>query len=73
MNAVFQKITISPVKLDAEGDIKKLEGARIVLDIPLDSATQKAEVLNILDLLSDEQIILSITARQLKLDLAASG
>lgn len=73
MDAVFRKITITPVKLDAEGGIKKLEGATIVLDIPLDSATQKNEILKILDLLSDESVILTIEAKQLKLDLAASG
>lgn len=73
MEAAFRKITITPVKLDAEGDVKKREGATIVFDIPLDSTEQKVEILNLLNLLSDEWVTLNVLPKQLKLDLAANG
>lgn len=73
MDATLRKVTITPVKLDAEGNVKKVKGATIVFDVPLDSTEQKAEILALLDLLSNEWITLNVVEKQMKLDLAASG
>ena len=73
MDATLQRITITPAKFDSEGDIKKQEGVVIAFEAPLNTTGQKEALVELLELLTDEWITFTVTNKQLKLDLAASG
>ena len=68
MDARLQKIQITPVKLDDEGNVKTLEAAVIALEIPIDSVSQKKAVIEVLGMLSEEWLKVTIATKQLRLD-----
>lgn len=69
MDAKLQKIQITPVKLDSEGDIKTREAAVIALEVPIDSISQKEAIVSLLDVLSEEWVQVIITTKQLRLEM----
>jgi len=68
VDARLQKIQITPVKLDDEGNVKTLEAAVIALEIPIDSVSQKKAVIEVLGMLSEEWLKVTIATKQLRLD-----
>jgi len=67
MDAKLKKISIDPVKLNADGEIQKSEMATITLEVPLDTISQKDEIVDLLDVLSKEWVKVSITSQQVTL------
>ena len=67
MDAKLKKIQIDPVKLNADGEIQKSEMATITLEVPLDTISQKDEIVDLLDVLSKEWVKVSITSQQISL------
>ena len=70
MDAKLQKIQITPVKLDSEGNVARPQAAVIALEVPIDSTSQKEEIIGLLDVLTNEWLKVTITEKQLRLDLA---
>lgn len=68
MDAKLLKIQITPVKLDAEGNVKMPETAVIALEMPMDSASQKEAIIELMGMLSEEWLKVEITTKQLRLD-----
>ena len=54
MDAKLKKIQITPVKFNKDGDVQKEEFATLTFEVPLDSLTQRQEVMVLFDLLSRE-------------------
>ncbi len=67
MDARLQKIQITPVKLNSEGDVQKPETAVITLEVPLDSISQREEIIDLLDVLSKEWVKVNIAVQQIPL------
>lgn len=67
MDAKLKKIQIDPVKLNADGEIQRSEMATITLEVPLDTISQKEEIVDLLDVLSKEWVKVSITSQQIPL------
>ena len=65
MDARLQKIQITPVKLNAEGDIQKPETAVITLEVPIDSISQREAIVELLEVLGKEWVKVEITAQQI--------
>lgn len=54
MDAKLKKIQITPVKFNKEGDVQKEEFATLTFEVPLDSLTQRQEVMALFETLSRE-------------------
>ncbi len=67
MDAKLKKIQITPMKFNKEGDVQKEEFAMLTLEVPLDSLTQKEEVMNLFDLLTREWVRLSVEGKPVPL------
>jgi hypothetical protein len=65
MDARLQKIQITPVKLNTEGDIQKPETAVITLEVPIDSISQREAIVELLEVLGKEWVKVEITAQQI--------
>jgi hypothetical protein len=65
MDARLQKIQITPVKLNAEGDIQKPETAVINLEVPIDSISQREAIIELMEVLGKEWVKVEITAPQI--------
>ncbi|MBI1928938.1 hypothetical protein HYR99_32420 [Candidatus Poribacteria bacterium] len=63
MDAKLKKIQITPMKFNKEGDVQKEEFAMLTLEVPLDSLTQKEEVMNLFDLLTREWVRLTVEGK----------
>jgi len=63
MDAKLKKIQITPMKFNKEGDVQKEEFATLTLEVPLDSLTQKEEVMNLFDLLTREWVRLTVEGK----------
>lgn len=63
MDAKLRKIQITPMKFNKEGDVQKEEFATLTLEVPLDSLTQKEEVVHLFDLLTREWVRLTIEGK----------
>lgn len=72
MDVKLQKIQITPVKLDAEGNAKTPEAAVIALEVPIDTKGQKDAIIALMGIaLGHEWVTVTITEKQLQLDLEA--
>ena len=60
MDAKLKKIQITPVKFNTEGDVQKEEFATLTFEVPLDSLTQRQEVMSLFDLLSREWVRIEV-------------
>jgi hypothetical protein len=67
MDAKLKKIQITPMKFNKEGDVQKEEFAMLTLEVPLDSLTQKEEVMSLLDLLTREWVRLTVEGKPVPL------
>ncbi len=64
MDGKIKKLTITPVSLDGEGVVKKEEHATITLEIPMDTVTSRAQIAEILPVISKDWLKIEITAVQ---------
>ena len=46
MDAKLKKILVTPLKFDKEGEVQKEEFSTITLEVPLDSRSQREEMLS---------------------------
>lgn len=60
MDAKLKKIQITPVKFNKDGDVQKEEFATLTFEVPLDSLTQRQEVMALFDLLSREWVRIEV-------------
>ena len=63
MDAKLKKIQITPMKFDKDGDVQKEEFATLTIEIPMDSAGQREAIVAILQLLSQEWVILHVEGK----------
>ena len=54
MDAKLKKIQITPVKFNKDGDVQKEEFATLTFEVPLDSLTQRQEIMTLFESLSRE-------------------
>ena len=66
MDSKLKKIQVTPLKFDKEGEVQKEEFATITLEVPLDSRSQREEVIKLFDLLTAEWVKLEITDGKVK-------
>ncbi len=72
MDAKLQKIQITPVKLDSEGDVKTPETAVIALEVPINTKSQKDAIIALMgSALGNEWVQVEITPKQLRFDFKA--
>lgn len=60
MDAKLKKIQITPVKFNKEGDVQKEEFATLTFEVPLDSLTQRQDVMSLFDTLSREWVRIEV-------------
>ena len=60
MDAKLKKIQITPVKFNKEGDVQKEEFATLTFEVPLDSLTQRQEVMALFETLSREWVRIEV-------------
>ena len=60
MDAKLKKIQITPVKFNKDGDVQKEEFATLTFEVPLDSLTQRQEIMTLFDLLSREWVRIEV-------------
>ena len=63
MDAKLKKIQVTPMKFDSQGDVQKEEFATVTLEVPMDSAGQREEIISVLDLLNQEWVVLNISSK----------
>ena len=63
MDAKLKKIQITPMKFNKEGDVQKEEFGTLTFEVPLDGLSQKAEVMELFDLLSREWVKLNVEGK----------
>lgn len=63
MDAKLKKIQITPMKFNKEGDVQKEEFAMLTFEIPLDSLTQREEVMSLFELLSREWVRVDVEGK----------
>ena len=68
VDAKITQIQSKAAKRNSNGEITQEPYASITLNIPLDSAEQRKNVLHYLELLRDEWVVLDINEKQEKLD-----
>ena len=66
MDSKLKKIQVTPLKFDKEGEVQKEEFATITLEVPLDSRSQREEMIKLFDLLTAEWVKLEITDGKVK-------
>ena len=60
MDAKLKKIQITPVKFNKDGDVQKEEFAMLTFEVPLDSLTQRQEVMALFETLSREWVRIEV-------------
>ncbi len=60
MDAKLKKIQITPVKFNKDGDVQKEEFATLTFEVPLDSLTQRQEVMALFNTLSREWVRIEV-------------
>ena len=60
MDAKLKRIQITPVKFNKEGDVQKEEFATLTFEVPLDSLTQRQEVMALFETLSREWVRIEV-------------
>ncbi len=63
MDAKLKKIQITPMKFDKEGEIQKEEFATLTIEVPMDSTSQRAAVINLCKLLDQEYIVVNVEGK----------
>jgi hypothetical protein len=63
MDAKLKKIQITPMKFNKEGEIQKEEFATLTIEVPMDSTSQRAAVINLCELLDQEWIVVNIEGK----------
>jgi hypothetical protein len=63
MDAKLKKIQITPMKFDKDGDVQKEEFSTLTIEIPMDSAGQREAIVAMLQLLSQEWVILHVEGK----------
>lgn len=63
MDAKLKKIQITPMKFNKEGDVQKEEFGTLTFEVPLDGLSQKAEVMELFDMLSHEWVKLRVEGK----------
>ena len=66
MDAKLKRIQVTPLKFDKEGEVQKEEFSTITLEVPLDSRSQREEMLKLFELLKAEWVKLEITDGKVK-------
>ena len=64
MDAKLKKIQITPMKFDKEGEIQKEEFATLTIEVPMDSTSQRAAILNLCELLDQEWIVVDVEGKK---------
>ena len=68
MDAIIKKLAITPAKFDKEGDIAKDEFATLTLEIPMDSLTQKKEVVALHEFMDQVDVRVEVTSHKGRID-----
>ena len=63
MDAKLKKIQITPMKFDKEGEVQKEEFATLTIEVPMDSTSQRAAVINLCELLDQEWIVVNVEGK----------
>lgn len=63
MDAKLKKIQITPMKFDKEGEVQKEEFATLTIEVPMDSISQRAAVINLCELLDQEWIVVNVEGK----------
>lgn len=68
MDAKLKKIQITPVKFNKDGDVQKEEFATLTFEVPLDSLTQRREVMTLFEMLSREWVRIEVEGESILSD-----
>ena len=68
MDAKLKKIQITPVKFNKDGDVQKEEFATLTFEVPLDSLTQRQEVMALFETLSREWVRIEVEGELIATD-----
>ena len=73
MDARLRKIEITPAKFDKEGEIVQDEFAKLILEVPMDSTSQREAIMDLLGVLDTEFVTAEIQSNQLRMDMGQNG
>ncbi len=68
MDAKLKKIQITPVKFNKDGDVQKEEFATLTFEVPLDSLTQRQEIMSLFETLSREWVRIEVEGESIPAD-----
>ena len=68
MDAKLKKIQITPVKFNKDGEVQKEEFATLTFEVPLDSLTQRQEVMSLFEALSREWMRIEVEGESIPAD-----
>ena len=68
MDAKLKKIQITPVKFNKDGDVQKEEFATLTFEVPLDSLTQRQEIMSLFETLSREWMRIEVEGESIPAD-----
>ena len=68
MDAKLKKIQVTPVKFNKDGDVQKEEFATLTFEVPLDSLTQRQEVMSLFETLSREWVRIEVEGESIPTD-----
>ena len=68
MDAKLKKIQVTPVKFNKDGDVQKEEFATLTFEVPLDSLTQRQEVMTLFEMLSREWVRIEVEGESILAD-----
>ena len=68
MDAKLKKIQITPVKFNKDGDVQKEEFATLTFEVPLDSLTQRQEIMSLFETLSREWVRVEVEGESIPTD-----
>ena len=63
MDAKLKKIQITPMKFDKDGEVQREEFATLTIEVPMDSVTQRAAIMNLCELLGQEWIVVDVEGK----------
>ena len=68
MDAKLKKIQVTPVKFNKDGDVQKEEFATLTFEVPIDSLTQRQEIMTLFELLSREWMRIEVEGESIPTD-----
>ena len=71
MDAKLKKIQITPVKFNKDGDVQKEEFATLTFEVPLDSLTQRQEIVTLFETFSREWVRVEVDGESIPTDESA--